>query len=213
VNQRLWLTRKLQWIKTFKNSSLDSVECLVEDCVRACIPGYQSHQTSANSFKLVGVICGSEGLNLLWFELQYSVYIARLSCILFTGLSLSSAPILKVALFPARTDSVTLKRLTEGLNLLWNADLNVQVAMEAIGENVIIASADLHLDRWLMIDRSARRILQWIRDQSTRSHRLIQRNHQLFSRKSLHEALFITTSMMKGILRECTWDCFSGQAS
>jgi ribosome assembly protein 1 len=94
-----------------------------------------------------GVICGIGGLGDI--VLNYCTLSTSPDCPPFQPLYYHSAPILKVAIFPARVDSSNLKRLSEGLNLLTHADPNVQIATEATGENVIIACGELHLERCL----------------------------------------------------------------
>eukprot|EP00475_Leptophrys_vorax_P003408 TRINITY_DN12010_c0_g2_i1.p1 TRINITY_DN12010_c0_g2~~TRINITY_DN12010_c0_g2_i1.p1 ORF type:complete len:632 (-),score=156.73 TRINITY_DN12010_c0_g2_i1:117-2012(-) len=94
-----------------------------------------------------GVICGIGGLADI--VLNYCTLSTSLQCPVFKPLEYHSAPILKVAVFPSRVDSSSLKRLSEALDMLSHADANVQVAMEPSGENVIIACGELHLDRCL----------------------------------------------------------------
>ncbi|CAO3587467.1 unnamed protein product [Absidia cylindrospora] len=63
------------------------------------------------------------------------------------GVSLDSAPIVRVALEPE--DPTEMNKLVEGLRLLNQADPCVQVMLQETGEHVILTAGELHLERCL----------------------------------------------------------------
>ncbi|KAI8086124.1 uncharacterized protein BX664DRAFT_386577 [Halteromyces radiatus] len=63
------------------------------------------------------------------------------------GVTLDSAPILRVALEPE--DPTEMNKLVEGLRLLNQADPCVQVMLQETGEHVILTAGELHLERCL----------------------------------------------------------------
>jgi ribosome assembly protein 1 len=94
-----------------------------------------------------GVVCGILGIDE--YVLSYATLSSEENCPSFNQLSNYSAPILKVAVYPAKADSNSMKSLSNGLKLLSHADANVEVSLEASGENVIVACGELHLERCL----------------------------------------------------------------
>lgn len=68
-------------------------------------------------------------------------------CPAFVELSSSAVPIVRVAVEPARSSD--LSRLVHGLNLLNQADANVEVLLTDKGEHILVTAGEVHLERCL----------------------------------------------------------------
>jgi ribosome assembly protein 1 len=93
-----------------------------------------------------GILCTKDKI------LKTATLTSTLKCPSLTSVSLSTPPILQVALEPKNPKEI--QELLKGMRLLNRADPCVQVIFQKTGENVICCAGEIHLERCLLDLRS-----------------------------------------------------------
>ncbi len=127
-------------VRSIKNANYHVLKATVGDLF--LLVGRELHELEEVP---AGNVVGIGGLED--YILKSATVSSDLACPAFVEVTRSAAPILRVAVEPARSSH--LPQLAQGLRLLNQADANVQVLLTDKGEHILVTAGEVHLERCL----------------------------------------------------------------